>query len=139
MNISDQQKRNLEYFRNKVCTVITPAINRTFDEKTSIDYFVGKITKIDEVGIWYEHIQSKCLNFVFYNNLISIAEEKMLSSDDDQKNKLLNMALLPTATPQPTYSLPEPTPVKKVITTEQLRKESSPPTDIDALKKLLGS
>lgn len=138
MLITDQQKRNLEYFKNKVCTIITPAINRNFDENILIDYFVGRITKIDEAGVWYEHLQSKCLNFVFYNQLIGIAEEKIISNEDDI-TKVLNEKPKITLTPQPTaYFAPAPTPTpKKIVSAEQLRRESAAPADLEALKNLL--
>lgn len=110
--VNSQQKKNLDYFLNKVCTIITPPINREFPEKILIDYFVGKITKIDDNGIWFEHTSSKCLNFVFYDKIISIAEEKLV---DVKKEP----------------SLPA------IFTTEQLRKETTAPTDIDALNDLL--
>lgn len=138
MILSDQQRRNLEYFKNKICTVITTSINRNFEEKTLIDYFVGKITKIDEAGLWYEHVQTKCLNFVFFNQLIGIAEEKVIN-DVNIVSKVLEERPKIQMTPQYThYPMPSPTPLpKKVITVEQLRKEASPPSDLDALKNLL--
>jgi len=76
--VTDRQKRNLEYFKNKIVTILTDPINRSFSEEQNIDYFVGKITQIDDHGIWYEHIKTKCLNFIFYEKIITIAEEKVV-------------------------------------------------------------
>jgi hypothetical protein len=73
--LSTNTKRNLKYFENKIVTFFTNRINRDFDEETIINYFVGKILKIDDDGIWYEHVANKCQNFIFYNAIISIAEE----------------------------------------------------------------
>lgn len=84
--VTDRQKRNLEYFKNKVVTIFTGPINRNFTEEQSIDYFVGKITSVDDNGIWYEHVKSKCLNFIFYDKVTGIAEEKFVPANqvDDE-------------------------------------------------------
>lgn len=78
---TDRQKRNLEYFKNKIVTIFTAPINRNFTEEQSVDYFVGKITSVDDDGIWYEHVKSKCLNFVFYDKITGIAEEKFIPAN----------------------------------------------------------
>lgn len=86
MNISGAQRRELGYFIDKVVTFIVPSINRSFDEQSMIDYFVGKVIKIDEAGIWYEHIKTKCLNFLFFDKIISIAEEKIVEIEEPVEN-----------------------------------------------------
>ena len=90
--VTDRQKRNLEYFKNKVVTILSQPINRNFTEEACIDYFVGKITQIDDSGIWYEHIKTKCLNFIFYDKIVTIAEEKVISAEtvDEQPEVFLN-------------------------------------------------
>lgn len=84
------QKRSLEYFQNRIVTFFVQAINRNFDEKQAIDYFVGKITKFDEIGIWYEHPVSKCNNFIFYDKIISISEEELV--EQQMPEQLDNLA-----------------------------------------------
>lgn len=79
--VTDKQKRNLDYFRNKIVTIFTSPINRNFTEQEALEYFVGKITSIDDNGIWYEHLKTKCLNFIFYNKITSISEEKFIPAD----------------------------------------------------------
>lgn len=73
--LTTSQKNSLKYFENKVATIFVGPINRKFEEKDMIQYFVGLITKIDDSGIWYEHLSTKCKNFVFYNQIVSISEE----------------------------------------------------------------
>lgn len=80
--VSGQQKRNLEYFINKIVTFFVPNINRNFDEKQHIDYFVGKFLKTDDAGIWFEHPVSKCRNFIFYDKIISISEEEIIYEEN---------------------------------------------------------
>ena len=80
--VSGQQRRNLEYFTNKIVTFIVPNINRNFDEKQHIDYFVGKFLKTDDLGIWFEHPISRCRNFIFYDKIISISEEEIVYDEN---------------------------------------------------------
>lgn len=81
--VTGQQKRSLEYFRNKIVTFIVGPINRQFDEEQNLNYFLGKITQLDESGIWFEHVQTKCLNFIFYDKIISLAEEKFVADENE--------------------------------------------------------
>ncbi len=80
--LSSNNKNNLKYFENKVVTFFTAPINRNFEEEALINYFVGRITKIDDNGIWYEHLLNKCQNFIFYSSIISIAEELVKQKSD---------------------------------------------------------
>lgn len=80
--VSDKQKRSLEYFKNKIVTFFVPSINRNFDEKQSVDYFVGKVVSLDDAGIWYEHPINKCMNFIFYERIISISEEQIVEGQE---------------------------------------------------------
>lgn len=76
--VSGQQRRSLEYFKNKFVTFFVGPINRQFDEQECLNYFLGKVVQIDESGIWYEHTQKKLLSFIFFEKIISIAEEKFV-------------------------------------------------------------
>ncbi len=84
MNISGAQRKEFLYFINKIVTFIVPSINRSFDEGIMIDYFVGRVIKVDECGIWYEHIKTNCKNFIFYDKIISIAEEKIVEIENEK-------------------------------------------------------
>jgi hypothetical protein len=83
--VTDKQKRNLDYFRNKIVTIFTSPINRQFGEQELLEYFVGKITSIDDGGIWYEHLKTKCLNFIFYDKITSISEERFIPADQAEQ------------------------------------------------------
>jgi hypothetical protein len=83
--VTDKQKRNLDYFKNKIVTIFTSPINRQFSEQELLEYFVGKITSIDDNGIWYEHLKTKCLNFIFYDKITSISEERFISADQAEQ------------------------------------------------------
>jgi hypothetical protein len=86
--LSSSQRKSFEYFLNKVCSFIVPSINRNFSEKTNIEYFVGKVTKIDELGIWYENMKYEKMNFIFYKNIICIAEEVVNSVEEEESEPL---------------------------------------------------
>jgi hypothetical protein len=75
--ITTKQKKSLEYFKNRIVTVFVGAINRNFTEKDSINYFVGRLTEIDDNGIWYQHAGNGCMNFVFYEQVVAISEEQL--------------------------------------------------------------
>jgi len=81
--LSSSQRKSFEYFLGRVCTFIVPNINRDFTEQTNIEYFVGKVTKIDELGIWYENLNYQKMNFIFYSNLVSIAEETVSPIEEE--------------------------------------------------------
>jgi hypothetical protein len=72
---TESQKNKLQYFKNKVCTVFVPSINRNFDEHTNIEYFVGLITDIDDFGVWIQSLKNKKMNFINFKFVVGIAEE----------------------------------------------------------------
>ena len=37
--VTDKQKRNLDYFKNKIVTIFTSPINRQFSEQELLEYF----------------------------------------------------------------------------------------------------
>lgn len=87
--VTGQQRRSLEYFKNKIVSFLVGPINRNFSEEQALDYFVGKITQVDESGIWFEHVQTKCLNFIFYEKIISIAEEKFVPDEKEETKDVI--------------------------------------------------
>ena len=72
----------LQYFVGKICTIFTAPINREFNERQNVDYFVGRVDGFDDKGILMSHVVSNCKNFYFFQNVISIAEEQLVDSDD---------------------------------------------------------
>jgi hypothetical protein len=85
--MQQSQIKNLEYFVGKIVTFITPPINRPLQDRDILSYMLGRVTKIDEEGIWFEHLQTKNLNFIFYTNLISLAEEQVVIKNETQKKE----------------------------------------------------
>jgi len=70
------------YFVGKICTIFTSPINREFTERQNVDYFVGRVDGFDDKGILMSHVISNCKNYYFFQNVISIAEEQLVDSDD---------------------------------------------------------
>ena len=114
----------MQYFVGKICTIFTVPINREFNERQNVDYFVGRVDGFDDKGILMSHVISNCKNYYFFNNVISIAEEQTVDSDDPvvkeyesikEQNKNQPQApsqqmkptappqMKPTAPPQPEY------------------------------------
>lgn len=85
MKISAEQIESLNYFLDKVVTFIVPSINRKFDETHMIDYFVGKVSAINEFGFWFKHIQTGCKNFIYHDKIISIAEEQVITEAPEKQ------------------------------------------------------
>jgi hypothetical protein len=77
----------LNYFINKVCTIFVEPTNRNLDEKSSINYFVGKIIKIDSKGILIEHLGTSCRGYYFIQKVIGISEEQVISESEAQEKK----------------------------------------------------
>jgi hypothetical protein len=78
---------NLNYFVGKVVTFLTPPINRPLQDRDILSYMLGRVTKIDSAGIWFEHLQTKNLNFIFFQNIISIAEEQVVLKEENELTK----------------------------------------------------
>jgi hypothetical protein len=81
--ISEKQRERLQYFVDRIVSFIVPATSKRFEENDIIQYFVGRVTAIDEMGIWYRHLETNCMNFIFYENIISIAEEKFTPDEPE--------------------------------------------------------
>lgn len=96
MNITESQKKKLEYFVGKVVTLLVPPINRNLDDNGMLSYFLGRITEIDEAGIWYTHLETGCKNFIFFNHVIALAEEIVVENNGDKNNDAdTNSTVLP--------------------------------------------
>jgi hypothetical protein len=78
----------LNYFINKVCTIFVEPTNRNLDEKSSINYFVGKVIKIDSKGVLIEHLGTSCRGYYFIQKVIGISEEQVISESEVQEKKI---------------------------------------------------
>jgi hypothetical protein len=135
-----EEVKNLSYFEGRVCTIFTLAINRHFKKDTQeIDYFVGLVDRVTELGIWTTHPTTKTKNFYFLNHVISISEEQVLDRNDpnyenimkefeEKRNKTYSQAP-PSPPPQQQAPLPPPPDWMQ-------EKNISPFVDVESLNKL---
>ena len=133
------------YFVGKICTIFTSPINREFTERQNVDYFVGRVDGFDDKGILMSHVISNCKNYYFFQNVISIAEEQLVDSDDPivkeyesikEQKKAQNTQ---PQQPQPQPQQPQPQPQQPQQQPTQYHEEEvndSPFVDIAAISDL---
>lgn len=76
--------QHLSYFVNKFCTIFLPSINRKFNEDQNNAYFLGKVLIINEDFVILEHPSTKCRTYFNMQNIIGIAEEKVMLGNPEQ-------------------------------------------------------
>lgn len=80
----------LQYFVGKVCSVISTAMNRNFDERIAREHFVVRVAEINSCGIWGTHpYNSELVSFFNLSHLISIHEETELDPNNEEDIKVL--------------------------------------------------
>jgi hypothetical protein len=82
-------KQYLEYFKGKPCTIITVQVNFRFKEEQMMDYFMGFVENVDDVGIWIIHPTTKCRTFIIHSYIVSITEEQMLLEENPEHAKII--------------------------------------------------
>jgi hypothetical protein len=83
--------RDLQYFINKVCSIVATSMNRSFDEKLSREHFVIRIKTINIDGIWGTHpYNHNLVSFFCLSHIISIHEEVELSLDNPEHVEMIN-------------------------------------------------
>jgi len=87
--IKEELERLSDYFTGKIVTIIVAPINRQFNEKQSMDYFVGRFDHISETGIWITHPTTSCKNFYFIDHVVSIVEEQFITKNDPNYEKIV--------------------------------------------------
>jgi hypothetical protein len=92
------KNKKLDYFLNKICTIITCPISRDFKSENPstypqpiFHYFVGKILEIDDQGIFIQQWNNnkKLRSYFFINHIISICEEEILNPNDPEDAKVI--------------------------------------------------
>jgi hypothetical protein len=73
-----------ENFENKVCTIFTTPVCKTFTERVWREHYAVRITEISNDGIWAEHPYAKTKSFFVFDQVVFIQEEVEL----DPKNPL---------------------------------------------------
>jgi len=124
----------LQYFVGKICTIFTAPINREFNERQNVDYFVGRVDGFDDKGILMSHVISNCKNYYFFNNVISIAEEQMVDSDDPVVKDYESIKEQKKNQNPPSKKQPQPQPQPTQYHEEEVN--DSPFVDIAAISDL---
>lgn len=121
----------LQHFVGKVCTVFTGPINRGFEERQAIDYFVGVVEGIDETGILTYHPITKCKNYFFLHGVLGISEEQTLDPDNPEHAQMIE-EFRKKKTREDQEPMPPPL-------HPQAAPDDSPFIDIEQLAKLTGN
>lgn len=90
--------KGLEYFVGKICTVFTVPTNRDFKSENPqtfpqpmFHYFVGKVTEVNQNGIFIEQWNSdkKLRSFFFANHIIGLSEEEILDPSNPKDREVI--------------------------------------------------
>lgn len=86
-----------KHFKGKVCTVITGPINRDFYRENPkrypeqvYQYFLGVVEELDEYGILLTQVQTARKTYIFYHQMIALAEEVVEVLDEEAVDVLKN-------------------------------------------------
>jgi len=79
----------LKYFIGKACTISTVEINFRFKEQQMMDYFMGIVESMDQLGVWIVHPITKCKSYIFFSRIVSISEEQILYENDPEDAKII--------------------------------------------------
>jgi len=87
--MNSKTPQELQYFKEKICTIIVPGINRAFNEQVSRQYFTGQVKEISADGIWVMNVERKTMSFFNMVNVISICEEQWLDPNKPEHKEIL--------------------------------------------------
>lgn len=91
MDLKPKTLEKLQYFKSKVCSIITTAMNRNFDEKIAREHFVTMVEDVTADGIWGSHpYNPQMFNFYFMDRIVSIHEEAVLDPDNPEHAQMLS-------------------------------------------------
>jgi hypothetical protein len=83
-------KKMQECFLNKVCTVLTLAVNKgNFNDVQFADFFTGIVDMIDDDGIMIRHHMTGCRSFYPMSHITGILEEQVISEDDPNYSRVV--------------------------------------------------
>lgn len=90
-------RKQLQYFEGKPCTIFTTPINRDFKEENpntfpqqSYHYFLGIVDSVDDNGVMMRQLTTNLKSFFFFPHIVGIAEEEVLNPDNEQHAKVIN-------------------------------------------------
>jgi hypothetical protein len=99
--------KKLQYFKNKVCTILTGPTTRFFDETQHTNVFVGFVEEIDSDGVWIIQLSTNRKSFFPMNALIGIIEE-VVTPLTEEESRLVRQQVekrLPEKAPQQLISV----------------------------------
>lgn len=80
----------MQNFKDKVCSIISTSMNRSFDEQISREHFVVYVQEITVDGIWGTHPYNEDLiSFFAMDHIISIHQEIELNPDNPEHAKMI--------------------------------------------------
>lgn len=82
--------KDLDFFLDKACTIITKSINWNYKAENMMDYFVGIIYRIDDKYIWTKHSSLGTINCIDLEAVISISEEQMLFENNPSHKEIID-------------------------------------------------
>lgn len=105
----------LNYFKGKICTILTAPANRLFDETQHVNVFVGLVEEIDEMGVWIVQLTEKKKSFFRLSAIVGIVEETVTFFSDEEAKEVKKQleATLPPKDGQKLISLESIKNIKK--------------------------
>jgi hypothetical protein len=79
----------LQYFVDKVCSVFTGPINRSFDEVRAREHFVVRVREIDIDGLWGMHPYNHTVSFFPLDAIKLITEEVVLDPNNPDHARMI--------------------------------------------------
>lgn len=79
----------LQYFVDRVVTVFTGPINRSFDEVRSREHFVVKVRELDVDGLWGTHPYNGTVSFFPLTEIKLITEEVVLDPKNPEHARMI--------------------------------------------------
>lgn len=77
--------QELQYYIDKVCSIVTTSMNRSFDEQISREHFVIRVRSINSDGVWGVHpYNHELVSFFALSHIISIHQEVELDLNNPE-------------------------------------------------------
>lgn len=90
MNINTKTLvRMKQTFENKVCTIFTTPVCKTFTERVWREHYAVRIIEISNDGIWAEHPYAKTKSFFVLDQIVFIQEEVELDPKNPMHAKMI--------------------------------------------------
>lgn len=132
-------------FENKVCTIFTKQVCKTFVDHVWREHYAVRITDISSDGIWGEHPYNGTVSFFNLNHIVFIQEEieldpnnpvhlKMIQEYEQQSGKKILSDVSPHLAPKIESKIDSDPIIEELI--EENKAPDSVFVDIESLTKL---